>query len=260
MVSGQGDIPETVVVTGGADGIGRVVSARLRRAGYQVHVCDNRPAAIADMARLHPDIGGSVADVSQAEDVTRLFAEARAAMGSVGVLVNNVGIGGPRASVDTIPLADWEFVFRVNVTGSLMCMQAAIPEMKARRAGSIINLSTASTRTRLPDRSAYIASKFALEGLTLNAARELGPFNVRCNAILPGIINNARMDQIIAERAAAEARAAEDIDAEYMRGVSMRQRTQPEDIAEAVLFLASPAAARVTGERMSVSGNLEWEQ
>lgn len=260
MVSVEGAIPETVVVTGGADGIGRVVAVRLRRAGYQVHVCDVRPEAVAEIAGLYPDISGSVADVSRADDVARLFAEARAAMGSVGALVNNVGVGGPRASVDAIPLADWEFVFRVNVTGSLLCMQAAIPEMKARRSGSIINISTASTRTRLPDRSAYIASKFALEGLTLNAARELGPFNVRCNAILPGIINNARMDRIIAERAKAEARTAEEINAEYTRGVSMRQRTQPEDIAEAVLFLVSPAASRVTGERMSVSGNLEWEQ
>ena len=252
--------PATVVVTVGADGIGRAIAVRCLEGGYNVHVCDNRPDAVAEVQSLFPAIKGSIADVGNPADVARLFGEAREWMGEIGALVNNVGIGGPRALLEDIALADWDQSFRINVVGTLLCMQAVVPEMKARRSGAIVNISTASTRTRLPSRSAYIASKFAVEGLTLNAARELGPWNVRCNGIQPGIMNNARMDQIIATRATQEGRDPADIEAEYMQAVSMRQRTEPEDVANAAFFLASSASARVTGEILSVSGNLEWEQ
>lgn len=248
------------VITGGADGIGRAIAQRFLASGFKVHVCDNREDAIVAVTAEHPEIRGTVGDVGKAEDVARIFAEAESWMGPVTVLVNNVGIGGPRAAIEDIASDDWKESFRVNVAGTLYCMQAVIPAMKARRSGAIVNVSTASTRTRLPLRTAYVASKFAVEGLTLNAARELGPFGIRCNAILPGIMNNARMDSIIASRAQAEGRSPADIEQDYLRCVSLRQRTNPEDVAEMALFLASPAGARVTGELLSVSGNLEWEE
>ena len=248
-----------VLVTGGADGIGKAIALRFLSAGMRVHVCDVRIEAVDAMRAEHGTVSASVADVGLAEDVARLFAEAREALGTIDVLVNNVGIGGPRGPIEKIAIDEWDRTFAVNVSGMLRCMQAVIPQMKERRAGAIVNISTASTRTRLPSRTAYIASKFAVEGLTLNAARELGPFGIRCNAILPGIMNNARMDGIIATRAAAEGRDAAEIEQEYLGSVSMRCRTEPDDVAEAAFYLASAAAARVTGELLSVSGNLEWE-
>jgi NAD(P)-dependent dehydrogenase (short-subunit alcohol dehydrogenase family) len=248
-----------VLVTGGADGIGEAIARRYLAGGMRVHICDVRREAIDSLCAEHGGISASVADVGVAQDVTRMFAEAQEALGSIAVLVNNVGIGGPRALIEKIAMDEWDRTFAVNVGGMLRCMQAVIPQMKARRSGAIINISTASTRTRLPSRTAYIASKFAVEGLTLNAARELGPFGIRCNAILPGIMNNARMDEIIATRAAAEGRDAAEIEQEYLSHVSLRCRTEREDVAEAAFYLASAAAARVTGELLSVSGNLEWE-
>jgi NAD(P)-dependent dehydrogenase (short-subunit alcohol dehydrogenase family) len=248
-----------VLITGGADGIGKAIALRFLSAGMRVHVCDMRREAVEAVCVEHGAISASVADVGVADDVMRLFAEAGKTLGTIDVLVNNVGIGGPRAPIEQIAIDEWERTFAVNVGGTLRCMQAAIPQMKARRSGAIINISTASTRTRLPSRTAYVASKFAVEGLTLNAARELGPFGIRCNAILPGIMNNARMDGIIATRAAAEGRDAAEIEQEYLGSVSLRCRTEPEDVAEAAFYLASAAAARVTGELLSVSGNLEWE-
>jgi NAD(P)-dependent dehydrogenase (short-subunit alcohol dehydrogenase family) len=249
----------TVLVTGGADGIGKAIALRFLAAGMRVHVCDVRREAVDALCAEHEAMSASVGDVSVADDVSRLFAEAGEALGAIDVLVNNVGIGGPRALIEEIAIDEWDRTFAVNVGGMLRCMQAVIPQMKARRSGAIVNISTASTRTRLPSRTAYIASKFAVEGLTLNAARELGPFCIRCNAILPGIMNNARMDGIIARRAAAEGRNATEIEREYLGHVSLRCRTEPEDVAEAALYLTSAAAARVTGELLSVSGNLEWE-
>lgn len=259
MVSATQDNPHTAVVTGGADGIGKAIALRFRDAGYRVHICDVRDDAVKAMTSDHPGISGSVTDVSKPSEVERLFGEANAAIGEIGVLVNNVGIGGPRALIEDIGLEAWEETFRINVGGMLSCMQAVIPQMKARRSGAIVNISTASTRTRLPFRTAYVASKYAVEGLTLNAARELGPFKVRCNAVLPGLMNNARMDAIIADRAAQQKRAPADIEREFLTYISMRTRTDPEDVAEAVYYLGSSAGGRVTGELLSVSGNMEWE-
>jgi NAD(P)-dependent dehydrogenase (short-subunit alcohol dehydrogenase family) len=253
-------VVRSVVVTGGADGIGAAIAVRFAKEGYSVHICDNRAEALTAMLREYPDIHGTLADVGAPEDVASLFREANAWMGAIGVLVNNVGIAGPRVALEEISYQDWMETFRVNVGGAFTCMQHAVSSMKNSGGGAIINISTASTRTRLPMRTAYIASKFALEGLTLNAARELGRHGIRCNAILPGIMNNARMDAIIAARAQREGKTACEIEDEFLRYVALGERTQPEEVADAAFFLASPAGARITGELLSVSGYMGWDE
>lgn len=248
-----------VLITGGADSVGKVMALAFAARGDRVHICDANADALAATLADHPDLHGTVCDVGSPDDVARVFTEARAWMGEITVLVNNVGIGGPRALIEDISVADWQQSMNVNVGGMLYCMQQAIPSMKARQHGAIINFSTGSTRTRLPRRTAYVASKFAVEGLTLNAARELGPFNVRCNAILPGAINNARMRKIIGDRAEEVGQPVEAVTRDMLRFISMRTTVEPEEIADMVLFLASDGAKKVTGELISVSGNVEWE-
>jgi NAD(P)-dependent dehydrogenase (short-subunit alcohol dehydrogenase family) len=253
-------LPQSIVITGGADGIGAAIASRFSENGYAVHVCDNRAGPLMEMLGRHRNMRGTVADVGDPDDVKRLFGEAIDWMGSIGVLVNNVGIAGPRVALEDIAYPEWIETFRVNVGGALTCMQHAIASMKQCGGGAIINISTASTRTRLPMRTAYIASKFALEGLTLNGARELGRYAIRCNALLPGIMNNARMDAIIAARAEREGKEAHEIEQEFLRYVALGERTEPEEVADAVLFLASPAGARITGELISVSGYMGWDE
>jgi NAD(P)-dependent dehydrogenase (short-subunit alcohol dehydrogenase family) len=131
--------------------------------------------------------------------------------------------------------------------------------MKAQGDGVIVAFSTSSTRTRLPRRTPYVATKFALEGLVLNAARELGPAGIRVNAIQPGMIDNARMRGIIERKAAEEGVSPDEIEARFTRYISLRSSVSLDDLAQSVLFLASPAAARITGELIAVSGNAEWE-
>jgi NAD(P)-dependent dehydrogenase (short-subunit alcohol dehydrogenase family) len=256
------ELAATAIVTGGADGIGAAIARRFLAAGHAVHICDNRPEPLAAMLQANPGMSGSVADVGRRDDVLALFAEAGEAFGTAGLgtLVNNVGIGGPRAALEDIDPADWEESLRVNATGTFHCMQAAVRAMKPRGGGAIINISTVSTRTRLPLRTPYIASKFAVEGLTLNGARELGRHGIRCNALLPGMMNNARMDGIIARRAREEGRDPAAIEAEFLRFIALGQRTEPEEVAETAFFLASPAGARITGELISVSGGMGWEE
>lgn len=251
---------ETVLVTGGADSVGLVIAQAFVARGDRVHICDVNAGALAQALAMNPALRGTVANVGDRAEVAQVFEAARAWMGEISVLVNNVGIGGPRASIEDIDIAQWQATLDINVSGMLYCMQQAIPTMKARRHGAIINFSTGSTRTRLPMRTAYVVSKYAVEGLTLNAARELGPHNIRCNAILPGAINNARMKKIVSEKAAALGQPLEAVTQEFLKFISMRTMVEPAEIADMVLFLASGAARKVTGELVSVSGNVEWEE
>jgi NAD(P)-dependent dehydrogenase (short-subunit alcohol dehydrogenase family) len=250
---------DSVIVTGGADSVGRVMAEAFAARGDRVHICDVRADALAATLAANPGMRGTLADVGQPEQLARVITEATGWLGDVSVLVNNVGIGGPRAGIEDIALDAWERTLAVNVTAMLHAMKLVIPGMKRRGGGAIINFSTGSTRTRLPGRTAYVVSKFAVEGLTLNAARELGPCGIRVNAILPGMIDNARMQGIIAAKSRETGRDAASIEADYLRFISLRAKTQPADLAAMVLFLGSDAGRLVTGELIAVSGNLEWE-
>lgn len=250
---------ESVVVTGGGNSVGREMAERFLARGDRVHICDVDPAYLAATLEANPGMSGTVADVGDAAAVAKLFEEARLQIGEPTMLVNNVGIGGPQAAMEDIDIDDWDRTIRVNLSGMFYCIREAVPAMKKNRHGAIVNFSTASTRTRLPLRAAYVASKAGVEGLTLNAARELGPHNVRCNAILPGMINNERMRGIIKRNADAAGKTEKAIEDEYLQFISMRTKIEPSEIADMVLFLASPAARKVSGELISVSGNVEWE-
>lgn len=249
---------DNVIVTGGADSVGRVMAERFLARGDKVHICDVNAEAVAQTLAANPGMRGTVANVGDAAAVEKVFADA-AWMGDVTVLVNNVGIGGPRGAIEDTDYAEWDACININLNGMFYCIKNAVPAMKRQQRGVIINFSTGSTRTRLPLRSAYVASKAGVEGLTLNLARELGPFNIRCNAILPGMINNARMQGIVRANAAAQGRTPEEVEAEYLKYISMHTKIEPSELADMVLFLASEGACKVTGELISVSGNSEWE-
>jgi NAD(P)-dependent dehydrogenase (short-subunit alcohol dehydrogenase family) len=250
---------ESVLVTGAATSVGRVVAERFQRRGDRVHVCDVDAAALSEMLAANPEIRGTTAHVGRAADVQRIFDDA-AWMGDVTVLINNVGIGGPRAALEDVSIADWSETIETNLSGTFYLMKHAIPGMKRLRRGVIINVSSGSTRTRLPARTPYVTSKFGVEGLTLNAARELGPFNIRCNAILPGMINNDRMRRIVRASAEASGRTVEQVEEAYLKYISLRSKTEPSEVADMILFIASEGAKMVTGELIAVSGNCEWEE
>jgi NAD(P)-dependent dehydrogenase (short-subunit alcohol dehydrogenase family) len=250
---------DSVLVTGGADSVGRVMAEAFAARGDRVHICDVRADPLAATLAANPGMRGTLADVGDPAALARVVAEASGWLGEISVLVNNVGIGGPRAGIEDIDLDDWNRTLAVNVTAMFQAMKLVVPGMKRRGGGAIVNFSTGSTRTRLPGRTAYVVSKFAVEGLTLNAARELGPHNIRVNAILPGMIDNARMRGIIEAKSHETGRATASIEADYLRFISLRAKTQPADLAAMVLFLASDAGRLVTGELIAVSGNLEWE-
>jgi NAD(P)-dependent dehydrogenase (short-subunit alcohol dehydrogenase family) len=247
----------TAVVTAGAAGIGLAISRALAAAGALVHVCDVDAAAL-DAACAVPGIEGRLADVSRPDEVGALFdAAAGRFSGRLDILVNNAGIGGPTGAIEHLPPAEWARTMEVNLTGMFHCLQRAVPLMKAGGGGAIVNLSSAAGKFGFPLRAPYAASKFGVIGLTESLAIELGPFNIRVNAILPGVVAGARQDRVLAAKAQARGVSfAEQRDYALSR-VSMRTMVEADDIAAATLFLVSDAGRYVSGERLSVGGNVE---
>jgi len=247
---------QRVLVTAGAGGIGLAVAERFVDAGAKVMVCDIDAGALA---AAPPELAGVQCDVADATQVTGLFEKVMDHMGGLDVLVNNAGIGGGQAAIEDITDADWQRTLDVNLSGMFHCLRAAVPGMKAQGSGAVINISTASVRTGLPGRLPYVASKHGVMGLTLNAARELGPGNIRCNAILPGLIDNERGRGLVAARAEERGISAEDAEQDYLRYISMRCWIDPAEVGDLAVFLSSDQARHISGQFIAVDGHMEWE-
>jgi NAD(P)-dependent dehydrogenase (short-subunit alcohol dehydrogenase family) len=249
-----------ILITAAASGIGRAITQRFLEDGHRVHICDvDRSAMDATLAALS-GLRGTVTDVGDPKAVETLFGEALGWMGGIDVLINNHGIAGPRGYIEDLDYAEWDHCIRVNLSGMFYTIKNAVPHMKRQRSGCILNLSTSSVRTLLPKRTAYVAGKVGVMGLTKNCARELGPWNIRCNAVLPGFMNNARGRGVLAKVAADKGISAEQLEQEALHYVSMRTWIEMSEIADLCLFLASDEAKHISGQEIAVDGNAEWEE
>jgi NAD(P)-dependent dehydrogenase (short-subunit alcohol dehydrogenase family) len=246
-----------VLVTGGATGIGRAIAVRLKQDGARVHVCDVSAEALRNFATACPEVGATRADVGSEADVDRLFADVSLQLGGLDVLVNNAGIAGPTAAIDETSLADWQRTLDVNLTGSFLCARRAVPLLIQAGGGSIINIASAAARLGFPNRSPYSASKWGLIGLTQTWAMELGPAGIRVNAILPGIVAGERQERVLQARARVEGITFEEATRQRLQSVSLRSMVTADDVAEMVLFLCSPAGKMISGQSLSVCGNVE---
>jgi NAD(P)-dependent dehydrogenase (short-subunit alcohol dehydrogenase family) len=246
-----------VVVSAGASGIGRAISDMLIRHGARVHICDVSDAFIADFKQAHPGHGATKADVSKEGDVERFFAEAKAALGGLDALINNAGIAGPTGGVEEIAPQDWRRCIDIDLTGQFLCARLAVPEIKAAGGGAIVNMSSAAGRHGYAFRTPYAAAKWGIIGLTQSLAKELGPDNIRVNAILPGIVEGPRMFKVIEDRAGQVGVSYQEMEKQYLQRVSLRRMVSPHDVAAMALFLLSPMGENISGQSLSVDGNVE---
>lgn len=250
---------QRVIVTAGASGIGLAIAARFMSRNALVHVCDVDADAIERARMANPGLCGAVVDVACEPEAHAFVNSAAAQMGGLDVLINNAGIAGACAALEEISAEHWLRSFDVNVHGAFYCMKAAATLMKPIGGGAIVNISTGSVFTLPAGRADYIASKWAIEGLSRAAARELGPTGIRVNAIRPGFVNSARMRKILTAKAADDGVSLEQVERIFLDYISMRSKVEPEEIGDMAVFLASDAARHITGQLISVDGNIEWE-
>jgi NAD(P)-dependent dehydrogenase (short-subunit alcohol dehydrogenase family) len=246
-----------VVVTAGAQGIGLAITQAFAEAGAEVHICDVSNEFLASAKRILPGVSQSRTDVSDEAQVDAMFDELLSRWGTLDALVNNAGIAGPTAQVEETSVADWAQTIAVNLTGPFLCARRAVPLLKASGGGSIVNLSSIAGRLGFPLRTPYSASKFGVIGLTETWAMELGPSNIRVNAILPGIVAGARQERVIAAKAASYGIGHEEMRQRLLANVSLRKMVTAQDIANQILFICSPAGAAISGQSLSVCGNVE---
>jgi NAD(P)-dependent dehydrogenase (short-subunit alcohol dehydrogenase family) len=244
-----------VLVTAGANGIGRATARAFASEGAKVHICDVDHAALAEMGQSDPGMTQSICDVSDRAAVARLFEETIAALGGLDCLVNNAGIAGPTGRVDEIDPADWDSCVAIDLTGQFNCTRLAVQHLKQSGNASIVNLSSQAGKHGFPLRSPYAAAKWGVIGFTKALSAELGEFGIRANAICPGLVEGPRIQSVIANKARSFNVSHEEMTARLFAGVSIKQFVDPADIAKQIVFLASPFAKTISGQEISVCGD-----
>ena len=246
---------KVVVVTGAAGGIGEGIAERFADAGARVVLADRDPAVTDTAAGL--DALGVVADVTAPDDVAALFARARDTHERVDVLVNNAGII-TISRLEELTLADWERVLRVNTTGTFLCCQAAAAVMREQGGGGrILNAASGQARQGFIYTPHYAASKFGVLGLTQSLAKELAREGITVNAYCPGIVgsdmwayNDREWGRLLGDYKPGE------LMAKWVAEIPMGRAGTNDDVADLLLFLASDAAAYITGQAINVDGGM----
>lgn len=234
----------TALVTGGASGIGLAVASLLAERGARVAVLDLDPASLKEPLR------GFTADVSDDTSVRAAVEAAAAVLGGIDILVNNAGIGAI-GSIEDNPDEQWHRVLDVNLLGVVRATRAALPYLRRSAHASVVNLGSIVTTTGLPQRALYSASKGAVLSLTLAMAADHVREGIRVNCVNPGTVDTPWVGRLLeaapdpaAERAALSARQP------------IGRLITAEEVAAAIVYLASPAAASVTGTALAVDGGM----
>ncbi len=248
-----------VLISAGAAGIGGGMARAFHESGARVYVCDIDGGAVERIAAELPGLHASVADVADRAQVDRVFADAERALGGLDVLINNAGIAGPTGGIDEVDPVEWERTIDINLNGQYYFARKAVPLLKASQNNPcLIAIASVAGRLGYAFRTPYAATKWSIVGLIKSLAIELGPSGIRANALLPGIVEGERMNRVIAARAETIGVDFETMREQYLGKISLRRMVTVEDIAAMALFLCSPGARNITGQAISVDGNVEY--
>ena len=248
---------QRVMITAAADGIGRAIAKAFAAEGARVHICDVNEEALARFREDFPEIAATHVNVRSEAEVDGWFDEALDDMGGLDVLVNNAGIKGPTAPVDDIELADWRETIEICLDAQFLCARRAAPVMKAQKSGVILNMSSNAGQHGFGNRTPYAAAKWGVIGLTKSLAIELGPHNVRCNAICPGSVRGPRINRVIEGEAKLRGVPFEEVAQEIVNNQSLARFTEADEVADLCVFLASPKAFMINGQDIAIDGHVE---
>jgi NAD(P)-dependent dehydrogenase (short-subunit alcohol dehydrogenase family) len=246
-----------VIVTAGAGGIGLSIARAFASEGAAVRVCDVDDAALAQLRITDPALAGDRCDVANRTEVDRFVERAVAALGGLDCLVNNAGIAGPTGRVDDIDPAEWDRCLAVDLTGQFNVVRRAVPHLRRSANASIMNVSSLAGRLGFALRTPYAAAKWGVIGFTRSLAVELGADRIRVNALLPGIVAGERQRRVLDAKAKARGVAFEEMERIAFASTSIKEYVTPEELADLVVYVASPRGRMISGQSLSVCGDTQ---
>ncbi|MFD1881946.1 SDR family oxidoreductase [Paracoccus pacificus] len=243
-----------VIVTAGANGIGRAIVDAFLAEGARVATCDIDETGLD---ALPDEVFRRRVDVGDAPALIGFIDAAAAGLGGLDCLVNNAGIAGVTAKIEDIDLVDWNRCLNICLTSQFTSCARAVSHLRQSANASIINMSSVAGRLGFRLRTPYAAAKWGVIGLTKSLAIELGPDNIRVNAILPGLVSGERQRRVLEAKAQSQGRSRAEVEAEAFSFASIREYVTPEQIADQIVFLASPRGRTISGQAISVCGDLK---
>ena len=251
---------KNIIISAAADGIGWSIASLSLDKGYNVYLSDINQKKI-DEIQKHPLINKKIfienVNAGDPDSVKKYFESLAGKISSIDALINNVGIAGPTGLMEDLSIVDWRQTIDINLNSHFYFTKYAIPLLKKNKEGSIINISSTAGLFGFPLRTPYVASKWAVIGMTKSLAMELGEFDIRVNAICPGSVSGDRMKRVIQAKAKSLGISEKELQEDYESMVSLKTFVDKEDIANMALFLLSKEALKVSGQIMTVDGNTE---
>lgn len=246
-----------VLVTAGANGIGLAIAKAFLAEGARVHVCDVDDAALERLKASHPAITQTHCDVSDRPAVARMFDDVADQLGGLDALINNAGIAGPTAKVEDMHPEDWDRCLEICLTGQFNCTRLAVPLLRDSDNGSIVNLSSMAGKVGFALRSPYAAAKWGVIGFTKSLSIELGPDNIRVNAILPGLVAGDRQRRVLEAKAQQRGISFVEMEKTAFSYTSIKEYVTPEQIADQILLLCSPRGRTISGQAIAICGDTQ---
>ncbi|TIR27394.1 MAG: SDR family oxidoreductase [Mesorhizobium sp.] len=245
------------LVTGGGSGVGKAIALALAEAGVNVTICGRREAELAKVAREDDHILGIAADVTDEASMGALYQQAEVARGPFDIVVANAGMAGSAPAHKT-SLADWQRTLDVNLTGAFLTVKPALGGMLARKAGRIVFVASTAGLKGYAYVAPYVAAKHGVVGLMRALAAETAKSGVTVNAVCPGFVETDMLEESVRRIVEKTGRSAEEV-RQSLSSVNPQGRfIQPDEVADAVLWLCSDAAGSITGQAISISGGETW--
>ena len=243
-------------VTGSTSGIGQAIADALARAGADVALngFGDAAPALAEVGAHGTKVIFAGADLSKGPDAEQWVRDVQAGLGGLDILVNNAGIQHV-APIEEFPPEKWDAILAINLSSNFHTIRAAVPAMKAANWGRIINIASAHGLVASPFKSAYVAAKHGVLGLTKTVALELAETGVTANAICPGFVNTPLVKGQIADQAKANHMSEEDVVKNIILASQPSKRfVEPEEVADLAVYLAGNSASSITGAALSIDG------